>query len=106
MRKVLDRYKDVKFALLFGSFIRGSFGPLSDLDLAVMGDVDETELMMSISRMVNIPIERVDVVRINEVPLKVLKNILRDGVLICGDETIYKQLIFKVLTEYHELSLS
>jgi len=106
LRKVLSGVSGVKLALLFGSFARDSPSPLSDLDFAVMGNIDEVELIMSVSRAVSLPVERIDIVRIESAPLKVLKNILRDGILIHGDEAIYRQLIFKVLTEYHELSLS
>ena len=44
LEKTLEKAKGIDFAFLFGSYVKGDFGPDSDIDLYVIGDVSEKEL--------------------------------------------------------------
>jgi predicted nucleotidyltransferase len=44
LEKTLKKAKGIDFAFLFGSYVKGDFGPDSDIDLYVIGDVSEKEL--------------------------------------------------------------
>ncbi len=43
IKKALNK-KDIKFALIFGSFAKGNYGSESDIDLLVIGDVKQKEI--------------------------------------------------------------
>lgn len=47
--KDLDTQK-IRFAFIFGSFAKGSETPTSDLDMLVIGDVNEDDVLRSISK--------------------------------------------------------
>lgn len=49
LRGTLRRY-DIEYALIFGSFASGKENEKSDIDLLVVGDVDEDELFAAISK--------------------------------------------------------
>lgn len=42
--------KEIKYALIYGSFAKGTESPSSDIDLLVIGDVKEDDLLSSISK--------------------------------------------------------
>lgn len=91
LREALEREPDVLVAYLFGSHARGTSGPLSDVDVAVLlsDDADpfkrRLDLIGAVSRIVGD--ERTDVVVLNEVPVALEFRVLRDGQeLVCRDE--------------------
>lgn len=88
----LQREPDVLAAYLFGSAARGTAGPLSDLDIAVLlSDGADTagrqlDLIAGIGETARS--ESVDVVILNDAPVMLAYRVLRDGRLIfCRDET-------------------
>ena len=50
LEKTLEKAKDIDFAFLFGSYVKGDFGPNSDIDLYVIGDISEEELHQIIKK--------------------------------------------------------
>lgn len=44
LKIVLGKAKNIKFAFLFGSYVKGDFYPDSDIDLYVIGSIEEKEL--------------------------------------------------------------
>jgi len=44
-----DHLENIDFAYVYGSFARGEAGPSSDVDLMVVGSVDQLDLMKSVS---------------------------------------------------------
>jgi len=44
LAEVLKETKDIDFAFLFGSYVKGDFGPDSDIDLYVIGKISEKNL--------------------------------------------------------------
>jgi predicted nucleotidyltransferase len=45
IRDSLDEVGEIRFALIYGSFARGEEGERSDIDLLVVGDVDERRML-------------------------------------------------------------
>ena len=58
---------------------RGNAGPASDLDIAVLGQVDAFELAGRLSLETG---REVDVVDLSRVPIPLLDAIIRDGVIV------------------------
>lgn len=93
---------EIKYALIYGSFAKGTESPSSDIDLLVIGDVSENALLRSISktertvgREVNYLLwteeEFSDRIK-KEIPL--IKEISKTPVImIVGDEGEFKRLI-------------
>lgn len=89
LRERLEPEPDIQFAYLFGSSARGSDGPLSDVDVAVMignkGDgkglhARHLDLIASVAGVVGS--ERTDVVILNTAPPALGYRVLKEGVLI------------------------
>jgi predicted nucleotidyltransferase len=70
---------DVEVALLFGSRARGGHRPDSDVDVAVLGDVDRLALAAELSRATGHEVEVVDLATAGY-PL--LTAIVEDGILV------------------------
>lgn len=51
IRKILKNIKDIKTAFIFGSFAQGKEDSASDVDLMIVGDVDEDTLVGKISKL-------------------------------------------------------
>lgn len=69
----------LELALVFGSVARGRAGLASDVDVAIVGDVDAFELSARLSLALGREVDVVDVARAS-VPL--LDAIVRDGVAV------------------------
>ncbi len=48
LKKALQRIDGIRFAFIFGSFAKGKQDGLSDIDLAVIGRIDEKKLLVEI----------------------------------------------------------
>lgn len=91
LRGRLEGESDVLVAYLFGSEARGTSGPLSDVDVAILlrddGDLHgrHLELIEVVATVVGS--ERADVVLLNEAPVTLGYRVLRDNhLLYCRDE--------------------
>lgn len=80
---------DVLLAYLYGSYARGTAGPLSDVDVAVLleGEPDTRERFLArldVTGAVMEVLERddVDVAVLNEAPLALAFRVIHDGVLL------------------------
>jgi len=50
LEEILKKAKGIDFAFLFGSYVKGDFGLDSDIDLYVIGDINEKELHQLIKK--------------------------------------------------------
>lgn len=86
LREALERHDDVLVAYLFGSTARGTAGPLSDVDVAVLlqEDGDPLERQLDLVGEVSSAIgsDLVDVILLNEASIALAYRVLRDGRLI------------------------
>ena len=77
--RVLAGRADVEVALLFGSRARGDHRPDSDVDLAVLGNVDRLALAADLSRATGHEVEIVD---LSAAGYPLLSAIVQDGILV------------------------
>jgi uncharacterized protein len=91
LRSRLDREPDLLVAYLFGSRARGSAGPRSDVDVAVLlrgnGDFFQRrlDLIGAVSEVVGS--DRADVITLNDAPVSLAYRVVRDGqVILSRDE--------------------
>jgi predicted nucleotidyltransferase len=83
LERALAGRADVRVAVLFGSEARGTAGPGSDVDLAVLGAAHDAldpfalgaELALAIGR-------EVDVVDLREASIPLTQEIVRDGIVV------------------------
>lgn len=99
--------KDVEVAYLFGSVSRSDAGPLSDVDVAVLLDEAlDAEKRFSIrldltSRIGSLlKTNKVDIVVLNESPLSLSYNIIKDGVVLKSEERARVLFESRVLSMY------
>lgn len=96
--------QNIKYALIYGSFAKGSESATSDIDLLVIGDVDEDSLIKSVSKTERISGREINFVLWKEeeflerarknIPL--IKEISKTPIMmIVGDEDEFKRLIEK-----------
>ncbi len=83
----------VNFAYLFGSIVRGDANDLSDVDIAVMLDESlskkdmlyvELDLISELTRVLKS--DKVDLVLLNDAPLLLKYNIIKNGHVLKSDE--------------------
>lgn len=89
LRAALERRPEVLVAYLFGSTTRGSAGPLSDVDVAVLVREDRFDLQLDLIGDLTAALgsDRVDVVVLNHAPPALGYRVLRDGrLLLSRDE--------------------
>ena len=108
LRAYFEQQDDVLFALLFGSQARGTAGPLSDVDIAVMLPDDmgpmpkfrrQLSLMTDLSRLLRT--DEVDVAVLNDVPITLGYRVFRDGMLLhCRDREAFIRAKARTVSQY------
>jgi len=91
----------VNFAYMFGSTVRGDANELSDYDIAVMLDESlskkdmlymELDLISELTRVLKS--DKIDLVVLNDAPLLLKYNIIKNGHVLKSDET--KRVAFEI----------
>lgn len=110
LSRALQSEPDVAFAYLYGSVAKGRSGPLSDVDIAVffapsvnsqMRFTRRLELMSKLGQVLQH--NKVEVVPLQDAPLDLAFEIVKNGHLICvDDEAARKAFIFETLRRYHD----
>lgn len=84
----------VNFAYLFGSIVRGDTNELSDVDIAIMldeslskKDMFNKELDLISELTCVLKSDKIDLVVLNDAPLLLKYNIIKDGHVLKSDET-------------------
>ena len=94
-------------AYLFGSTVRGDTGRLSDVDIGVLLDEKlskkdrfdlELKLMGEIAALIKK--NKIDLVVLNDAPLLLAHNIIKDGIILKSDETERVKFETKILSMY------
>ena len=83
LRRELTREPGLRLAILFGSRARGTHRPDSDVDVAVVGEVDSLRLAGDLSIALGL---EVDVVELKDPPVVLLEEVLRDGYCVIERE--------------------
>ena len=113
IEKIVLLFKTYSFivaAYQYGSTVRGQEGPLSDLDIAMLVDEEETpsgvellriELLLAYELKKQLDIAKVDLITLNHHPLTMQHAVLRTGVMIYDASPRYRiRFTQMVMQEY------
>ncbi len=107
LRDFLSGVGSVKLAYLFGSTARGESNCLSDIDIAVLFDDallrkesfdPQVELISELTCLLKT--DNVDLVVLNDSPLLLTYNIIREGIILKSDEPLRVKFETKVMSRY------
>jgi len=104
IRELLNKQDEVVLAYLFGSVAKEGFSS-HDIDLALMLEADDklsivASLTEKISRMLNIPEDKVDIVDIDDANLLLKYRILTQGIRLVDRKEAESALILDVAQSY------
>lgn len=104
IRELLNKQDEVVLAYLFGSVAKEGFSS-HDIDLALMLEADDklsivASLTEKISRMLNIPEDKVDIVDIDDANLLLKYRILTQGIRLVDRKEAESALILDVAESY------
>ena len=98
---------NIILAYLFGSTVRGDTGRLSDVDISILVDEKiskkdrfdlELKLISEISTLIKK--NKIDLVVLNEAPLLLAYNIIKNGIILKSSETERVNFETKILSMY------
>jgi predicted nucleotidyltransferase len=107
LREFFSEFDNVTLAYLFGSTVRGESNCLSDIDIAVL--LDDTLLQKEsfdlqlelISKLTEVlKTDDIDLVVLNDSPLLLTYNIIRDGIILKSDEPLRVKFETKIMSRY------
>ncbi|WP_424353336.1 type VII toxin-antitoxin system MntA family adenylyltransferase antitoxin [Methanosarcina mazei] len=107
LRDFLSGVGSVKLAYLFGSTARGESNCLSDIDIAVLFDDallrkesfdPQMELISELTCILKT--DNVDLVVLNDSPLLLTYNIIREGIILKSDEPLRVKFETKMMSRY------
>ncbi len=107
LRDFFSGVEDVAVAYLFGSTVRGEANSLSDIDIAVLFKEsllqEETfdlqlELIGELTELLNT--NNVDLVVLNDSPLLLTYNVIRDGIILKSDELERVRFETRIMSRY------
>ena len=100
LKDELGKLEQIKFAFLFGSYVKGDFKPDSDIDLYAVGDIDENEFYKTVKtveakimREVNYHLSNSEEFRKNLEKSFFHKEILKNYQLLIGNENEFRKFI-------------
>jgi len=100
LEKTLEKAKGIDFVFLFGSYVKGDFGLDSDIDLYVIGDIDEKELHQLIKkaeekiyREINYHLARREEFQEKMKESFFHQEVLKNFILIIGDQNEFRKFI-------------
>lgn len=102
-----SRVESVTLAYLFGSTARGEANCLSDTDIAVLFDdtllqkeAFDIQLGLLSELTVLLQTNNIDLVALNDSPLLLTYNIIRDGIILKSDEPLRVKFETKIMSRY------
>ncbi|MHC1756389.1 MAG: nucleotidyltransferase domain-containing protein [Methanosarcina sp.] len=107
LREFFSKVEGVTLAYLFGSTIRREANRLSDIDIAVLFDDTllqkeafdlQLELIGELTGLLKT--NNVDLVIINDSPLLLTYNIIREGIILKSDEPVRVKFETKIMSRY------
>ena len=102
LKNGLGTIDNIDYAFIFGSFVKGQFRSESDIDLFIIGEVEEDRILKvvqrienSIAREINYHLADRDDFLSKAKDSHFYREILRDSLLFVGDKDEFKRLIEK-----------
>ncbi|MCC6030953.1 MAG: DUF86 domain-containing protein [Desulfurococcales archaeon] len=105
LREIFSKYQEVKLVYLYGSYAKGSQGPLSDIDIAVMTDDPSIILDVSaeIAHILKISEEKISIIDMRLLDPMMILKIISEGVEIINRGVNIHDLISRETIEVREL---
>lgn len=101
-----NKQAEIKVAYLFGSMAKGRVGRLSDVDIAIFIDErlernkrNDLQLKILSDLIALLNTDKIDIVVMNELPILMKYNIIKNGIILKDDEERAK-IEAKILSEY------
>jgi len=101
-----NKQAEIKMAYLFGSMAKGRAGRLSDVDIAIFIDErlernkrNDLQLKILSDLIALLNTDKIDIVVMNELPILMKYNIIKNGIILKDDEERAK-IEAKILSEY------
>ncbi len=101
-----NKQAEIKVAYLFGSMAKGRAGRLSDVDIAIFIDErlernkrNDLQLKILSDLIALLNTDKIDIVVMNELPILMRYNIIKNGIILKDDEERAK-IEAKILSEY------
>ena len=106
LRRVAERYPEIKLLYLFGSYAEGRAVPASDIDVAVVAVKPSVipHMVAEVARELGIPEEKISIVDMERAPPTLLVSILKRGVKVVDRDDTERRLLERVEPETLELS--
>ncbi|AKB76737.1 nucleotidyltransferase [Methanosarcina horonobensis HB-1 = JCM 15518] len=107
LREFFSKVENISLAYLFGSTVRGESNCLSDIDIAVLFDDTllqkeafdlQLELISELTGLLKT--NNVDLVVLNDSPLLLTYNIIRNGIILKSDEPLRVKFETKIMSRY------
>lgn len=107
LKEFFSGFENVTLAYLFGSTVRGESNCLSDIDIAVLLDATllqkesfdlQLELISELTGFLKT--DNIDLVVLNDSPLLLTYNIIRDGIILKSNEPLRVKFETKIMSRY------
>lgn len=99
LKKIINAVKGVKYALIFGSYVKGDFRADSDIDLLIIGQINENELIRkikiletAIQREINYHLYSEDDFKRKLKQKSFLRNILHNYLILTDNDYEFRRL--------------
>lgn len=109
LSEFLSNIDSVTLAYLFGSTVRGEANCLSDIDIAVLfentltkKEAFDLQLKLIVDLGDVLKTKNVDLVVLNDSPMLLAFNIIRDGVILKSDERIRVHFETGIMSRYYD----
>jgi len=103
---------EISLAIIFGSYVEGKYGDLSDIDIAIKlkNKKDKLDLISSLiidlSLKLNIKEDKIDIVLLDEdIPIELKFNIIKGKLLYCKDINEYLDIVVRTVSEYNDFKI-
>ncbi len=100
IKKMIQDIKGVKFAFIFGSYVQKKFTADSDIDLFLIGKINESQLLKKLRPLENILGREINYHLYGEKDFRVkfktnsfLKNIIKDCLLLTNNQDEFRKLL-------------
>jgi len=107
LREFFSRIDNVPLAYLFGSIVRGEASSLSDIDIAVLfkdnlleKEAFDFQLKLIGDLMSLLKTNNVDLVVLNDSPLLLTYNVIRNGIILKSNEPLRVRFETKIMSRY------
>jgi len=106
LRRVAERYPEIKLLYLFGSYAEGRAVPASDIDVAVVAVKPSIipHMVAEVARELGIHEEKISIVDMERAPPTLVVSILKRGVKVVDRDDTERRLLERVDPETLELS--